>query len=194
MVMRETTPDEVEISIVPARSESVERRAAAAKHRLVAEDSVADLAAVVAVMEDRRQKLLDADSAASVNAAPTPPTPVVHSPLRWLLAPAFAMNMFCNHWCRDSFGALQVPLETHANLTSTQYNSISSAYFVPNVFMPIIAGVIASCEPRKNGGHTFLAVSLLAAVGNIIVFYGAYQLGKVDTSSLYVLFLSLIHI
>ena len=133
-----------------------------------------------------QESLLEADAAASVNAAPAPNKPL-YSPLRWLLAPAFALNMFCNHWCRDSFGALEVPLETDAGLSVGQYNSLSSAYFVPNVFMPIVAGLIANLEPRKNGGHTFLAVSVIAAVGNALIFYAASALGKVETPHLYAL-------
>ena len=50
-------------------------------------------------MED---SLLDANAAGSasavINSAAAPP----RSNLRWVLAAAFALNMFCSHWSRDS--------------------------------------------------------------------------------------------
>lgn len=119
-------------------------------------------------MED---SLLDADAAGSastvINSAPAPPK----SSLRWVLAAAFALNMFCSHWSRDSLGALEVPLETSTltNLTVSEYNSLSSAYFLPNVIVPLAAGTVAQCERRQNGAHTFLFFSVLAALGNAVV-------------------------
>ena len=128
-----------------------------------------------------QDSLLDANTA-SVNVARI--ASPARSPLRWLLVSALALNLFCNHWSRDSFGALEVPIESDGNLTVAQYNSLSSAYFVPNVFVPAIAGVVAQLEPRKSGAWTFLAFSILAAIGNSVVVWAALK--SQSTEALYV--------
>ena len=92
------------------------------------------------------------------------------SSLRWILAAAFALNMFCSHWStplRRPRGSAETSNLT--NLTVTEYNSLSSAYFLPNVIVPLAAGTVAQCERRQNGAHTFLFFSVLAALGNAVV-------------------------
>ena len=80
----------------------------------------------------------------------------MRSPLRWVLVSAFAVNMFCNHWSRDSLGALEVPLETgYMNLTVAEYNALSSAYFFPNVIVPLLAGAVAQLDRgARQGPHS----------------------------------------
>ena len=117
-------------------------------------------------MEDSLLETINAERAASPRRG-----------LRWVLVSGFALNMLCNHWSRDSFGAIASPLETDGHLSEHQYNTLSSLYFLPNVLMPILAGLCAQLEPRKSGAHTFLVMSVFAAVGNLIVNAAAWSLG-----------------
>ena len=59
---------------------------------------------------------------------------------RWLaygICTLVTWNLFCNHWNRDSVGALELNLETPPfALSVRQYNSLSAAYFAPNVPVP----------------------------------------------------------
>ena len=59
---------------------------------------------------------------------------------RWLaygICTLVTWNLFCNHWNRDSVGALELNLETPPfALSVRQYNSLSAACFAPNVPVP----------------------------------------------------------
>ena len=87
---------------------------------------------------------------------------------RYVLCACVAYGLFCNHWSRDSLGALEVPLETDEpySLSVHTYNSLTSVYFLPNMCVPIIAGVIAQ---RYGAATTYASFFLLAACGNFFV-------------------------
>ena len=55
---------------------------------------------------------------------------------RYLLPVLVSWNLFANHWSRDSIGALEIPLEEEYGLSVRQYNTLSAAYFAPNLPVP----------------------------------------------------------
>ena len=64
---------------------------------------------------------------------------------RYLLCICVAYGLFTNHWSRDSLGAVEVPLETEEPfvLTVLQYNAVTSLYFLPNIVVPVLAGMLS---------------------------------------------------
>mmetsp|Transcript_510 Transcript_510/g.1720 ORF Transcript_510/g.1720 Transcript_510/m.1720 type:complete len:386 (+) Transcript_510:61-1218(+) len=87
---------------------------------------------------------------------------------RCLLVVCVAYGLFANHWARDSLGALEVPLESDApySLSARRYNALTSLYFLPNIGVPILAGVLAH---RFGAAATYAAFFAIAAAGNGLV-------------------------
>ena len=102
--------------------------------------------------------------------------------LRYAIAILVTYNLFSNHWSRDSVGALEIPLEADYNFSVRQYNSLSAAYFAPNLPIPIVAGIIAQAFGPAN---CLLAFALVAFVGNALV-----GLGVASASMRYILILA----
>ena len=72
------------------------------------------------------------------------------------------MSLLINHWARDSIGALELPLESEEDglhLTVRQYYFLSGIYFLPNIVVPLLAGVVA----ESFGAARTLFVFLYAA-------------------------------
>jgi len=93
--------------------------------------------------------------------------------LRLTLASLVTWNLFCNHWSRDSVGALEIPLEER--LTVRQYNSLSAGYFAPNLPVPIIAGVLSQTVGPANALVGFVSVAFF---GNCFIMIGAAATGR----------------
>ena len=77
--------------------------------------------------------------------------------------------LFFNHWARDSVGALETKIEADVpagglGLTVAQYNRLTSAYFLPNVVAPLVAGVAAQRIGASNMLVVCLAVSLAGGI------------------------------
>lgn len=93
--------------------------------------------------------------------------------MRYTLAVLVTYILFVNHWVRDSIGALEIPLESNATgygMNPRQYNSLSSLYFLPNVVVPIVTGVLAQ---RTNAAAVLMSVLKLLFVGSALVATGA---------------------
>ena len=51
-----------------------------------------------------------------------------------------------NHYCRDTIGTLQKQLMADIPMESHQYALLNTFYFLPNIFLPLIAGVFLKKE------------------------------------------------
>ena len=89
--------------------------------------------------------------------------------LRRSLALLITWNLFSNHWSRDSIGALEIPLEEDFALSVRQYNSLSAAYFAPNLPVPIVAGIVAQ---NFGPANSLLGFAIVACFGNICLYQG----------------------
>ena len=88
---------------------------------------------------------------------------------RWALLALLLLVLFFNHWARDSVGALETKIEADVpagglGLTVAQYNRLTSAYFLPNVVAPLVAGVAAQRIGASNMLVVCLAVSLAGGI------------------------------
>ena len=90
--------------------------------------------------------------------------------LRHIAAALVTMNLFCNHWSRDSVGALEIPLEAEFGFSVMQYNALSAVYFAPNLPVPILAGIISQVFGPAN---CLVGFALFAFLGNALVMLGA---------------------
>lgn len=108
---------------------------------------------------------------------------------RWLMPCCIGMVMFCNHYVRDSVGALEKELEATL-FSAQQYTLLNGIYFLPNVLTPVIIGVFT----EKLGGPSicFLYSAIIAAGGDIIFGLGVHlnsvplsALGRLLTGSMY---------
>ena len=93
---------------------------------------------------------------------------------RWALGVAVCTNLFCNHWARDSIGALELPLESSADayaLSVRQYETLSGAYFFPSVLLPVLAGMLAQ---RYGAANTLVGFAAISFVGNALVALSAW--------------------
>ena len=92
---------------------------------------------------------------------------------RWLsarnvLAALVSYVLFCTHFARDSLGALELPLEdarSGVGMTPRQFNALTTAYFLPNCFMPLVGGVLA----QRNGPAAYIFFLRIALLGNCFV-------------------------
>ena len=89
---------------------------------------------------------------------------------RWLaygLCGLVTWNLFCNHWSRDCVGALKLPLEEPPfALSVRQYNSLSAAYFAPNVPVPILAGMLAQ---SYGPAAVYVGFAAVTFAGNVLM-------------------------
>lgn len=89
---------------------------------------------------------------------------------RWLaygICTLVTWNLFCNHWSRDCVGALELPLEEPPfALSVRQYNSLSAAYFAPNVPVPILAGMLAQ---SYGPAAVYVGFATVAFAGNVLM-------------------------
>jgi len=90
--------------------------------------------------DDSEQERLPKDDAGPLLAASSK-----RPRLTYALACCVTYNLFANHWNRDSIGALELPLENDPTFgfSVRQYNSLSAAYFAPNIPVPFVAGVLS---------------------------------------------------
>lgn len=89
-------------------------------------------------------------------------------PGRYVLATCACYGLFSNHWARDSLGAIESAMEHDLpySLSVRGYNSATSVYFLPNIVVPIVAGILAQ---RYGSAPTYLMFFKIAALGNMIV-------------------------
>lgn len=59
---------------------------------------------------------------------------------------------FGNHYARDSLGALELQMETDLGITSEQFATINSIYFIPSIFAPVLAGIFTGKNALFNEG------------------------------------------
>lgn len=88
---------------------------------------------------------------------------------RVVLAVLVAYVLFSNHWARDSLGALELPLESPTRgyrLTPGEYNIISTIYFLPNCFVPLVGGVLAQ---RGDAGGIYVMFLRVMFLGCALV-------------------------
>lgn len=83
--------------------------------------------------------------------------------------------MLQNHYTRDTVGALEKQMESDLGLKPSQYSTLNSLYFLPNIVAPLFIGVLTEYFGRPA---TFLLyIALLSAIGNLIFVLGAqYQI------------------
>ena len=75
-----------------------------------------------------------------------------------------------NHYCRDSVGALEVQLED-SFLTVHEYHLLNSLFFIPNVFMPLVGGLLSM---RLGAVHVLIICTFISAMGICLFTYGLY--------------------
>ena len=88
---------------------------------------------------------------------------------RMLLGVIISYNLFACHWARDSLGALELPLEAADGgyrLSSRQFNSLTTLYFLPNCFVPMIAGTLAQ---RGNPARVYIGFTGILFAGCVLV-------------------------
>ena len=90
--------------------------------------------------------------------------------LKWTIAFAIASIVFVNHYCRDSVGALEVQLEDSI-LTVHEYHLLNSLFFIPNVFMPLVGGLLSM---RLGAVHVLIICTFISAMGICLFTYGLY--------------------
>lgn len=80
--------------------------------------------------------------------------------------------MLQNHYTRDTVGALEKQMESDLGLKPSQYSTLNSLYFLPNIVAPLFIGVIS--EHIKRPATFLLYTAILGAVGNLIFALGAH--------------------
>lgn len=87
--------------------------------------------------------------------------------LAYALACCVTYNLFANHWNRDSIGALELPLENDPTFgfSVRQYNSLSAAYFAPNIPVPFVAGVLSQIY---GPALIYVGFGVAAFCGNVL--------------------------
>ena len=93
----------------------------------------------------------------------------VNNTWRWFIAGLIGLIVFANHYCRDSVGALEIQLENDSGLSSEQYATLNSLFFLPNIFAPLFAGILAQ---RYGASNTLIGSVAFACIGYVIFFVG----------------------
>eukprot|EP01006_Ploeotia_vitrea_P012412 TRINITY_DN3290_c0_g1_i1.p1 TRINITY_DN3290_c0_g1~~TRINITY_DN3290_c0_g1_i1.p1 ORF type:complete len:416 (-),score=15.75 TRINITY_DN3290_c0_g1_i1:118-1365(-) len=74
--------------------------------------------------------------------------------------------IFLNHYARDCPGALQVQMQgPPLYISSAQYGTLNSSYFLPNMIMPLIVGILGQ---RYGAANLWLCSLTVGAIGHMI--------------------------
>lgn len=77
---------------------------------------------------------------------------------------------FGNHYIRDSVGALEKQLEQDMHITTEDYALLNSLFFIPNIFTPVIAGIL--CKYLGGPAKSILISVTIANIGHFLFCYG----------------------
>ena len=89
---------------------------------------------------------------------------------RWGVALCIGCVIFANHYSRDTLGALEKQIEEDMKISSTQYAHLNAVYFFPNIFLPLISGILSK---KLGASACFLYACFIAGIGHMI-FYLAF--------------------
>lgn len=56
---------------------------------------------------------------------------------KWFIPLLLSLIMCSNHYARDTVATLQIQIENTIPITTSQYNSMNSLFFTPNIIMPL---------------------------------------------------------
>jgi hypothetical protein len=96
------------------------------------------------------------------------------APRTWLLcavAVSTIVVMLDNHYTRDMVGALEKQMESDLGLSTAQYSTLNSLYFMPNVIIPLFTGYL--CEKCGGPARFLVYAAIIGAIGNVIFSVGA---------------------
>mmetsp|Transcript_21637 Transcript_21637/g.31490 ORF Transcript_21637/g.31490 Transcript_21637/m.31490 type:complete len:528 (-) Transcript_21637:122-1705(-) len=96
---------------------------------------------------------------------------------RWVIPFLTSSLIFVNHYCRDSVGALEKQLESEVGITPSQYGTLNSLYFLPNVITPLLVGTAA--ESLGGAPMCLMCAVLVASLGHVI-FAFAVEISSVN--------------
>lgn len=98
---------------------------------------------------------------------------------RWIIPLSIGMLLFANHFVRDSVGSLEKQLED-GFVTPSQYATINSLYFIPNMITPFLAGAII--EGQSDVSNPYLISLIVATIGH---FFFALGVSKKNIAFMY---------
>ena len=110
--------------------------------------------------------LTDDDARSDGEPAPPPPLrrvddaggdvlPTKRPAIAWALPALVGGVVFANHYARDTPSALQEALEARWPMSSLQFGLLHNVYYVPNVFMPLVAGAMAQAAADATAPLVF---------------------------------------
>eukprot|EP00933_Yihiella_yeosuensis_P042716 TRINITY_DN37381_c0_g1_i1.p1 TRINITY_DN37381_c0_g1~~TRINITY_DN37381_c0_g1_i1.p1 ORF type:complete len:423 (-),score=57.76 TRINITY_DN37381_c0_g1_i1:26-1294(-) len=85
---------------------------------------------------------------------------------RWLFPLATCWLLFINHYARDLPGALEKEIEDGFGVSKAEYGTLNSAYFVPNLVLPLLAGGLSHHIGPLRTVSLVIAVS---CIGHLVV-------------------------
>ncbi|KAH8093052.1 ATPase [Aureococcus anophagefferens] len=114
----------------------------------------------------QRRLLTDDDARSDGEPAPPPPLRRVDDAggealrtkrpaIAWALPALVGGVVFANHYARDTPSALQEALEARWPMSSLQFGLLHNVYYVPNVFMPLVAGAMAQAAADATAPLVF---------------------------------------
>jgi len=91
----------------------------------------------------------------------------------------FLMLGFCccfvlgNYFCYDYPAALELQIEEEFNVSSTTYGLLYTGYAVPNLFMPVLGGILFDKVGTRSGLMLF---TIILVIGQGLFTLGGYQM------------------
>jgi len=84
-----------------------------------------------------------------------------------LLIPALICAVvFFNHYCRDTVGALEKQIESDLHLSTDNYSTLNSLFFLPNVIAPLFVSYL--CQLIGKPSHVYVIAVVLSFVGYVL--------------------------
>jgi MFS family permease len=92
--------------------------------------------------------------------------------VRWLFLFFACMLTFGTYYGHDSIGIFQIPFEKTFGISTTTFNSLSTAFYLPCTFMPILAGILS----EKIGLRKVLVfLATCVCIGELVLALGVYN-------------------
>lgn len=93
--------------------------------------------------------------------------------IKWLALVFITLYTTGCYYCFDNPAAIQSQLQEQLSISVTQYASLYSVYSLPNLFLPVLGGILVDKLGLRIGSLLFMTFT---ALGQLIFALGGYHL------------------
>ena len=83
------------------------------------------------------------------------------------------LTIFCNYYTRDYVASVEKNFEFDTKTTVTQYRTMISTFFLPNIVTPLLGSIVAT---KYGPSNTLILAYCISFIGSLVLVLGVYTL------------------